>query len=175
MRLIGPLLAVSLAGCAMTIDIPTSPDTFNVEPAALSHLRQSQGIAVKNGYGVETKREIKMHPHTWAFDLNQHTESAVVMLRRAMAKHGIGTAENAEKTITLRVRDPQATVRMLPGFAQTRAVLALDAEFGDGTKTYIEAENMSPWGAQRAYDGAILFALNRLLTDDKFVAYVNKQ
>ena len=46
------------------------------------------------------------------------------------------------------------------------------SNFGNGTNSYIEADNSSPGEFGRAFDGAVLFALNQLLADEKFIAYM---
>lgn len=166
-------IAGALAGCA--IDVPTDPQTFNLEPASMSQLRESQqAVALKNGYQSENKQQFKVGPHTWIVDARGLTDTAIAMLGRGLEKRGLKPAPQAEKTVTLRVVAHSASVQSYPGFAQTRVRVALDALCGDGTRVLTNADNMSPSGAQRAFDGAVLFALNRLLADEKFLAYMNR-
>jgi hypothetical protein len=96
------------------------------------------------------------------------------MLWRALEKQGLAITSQSGKTVTLKVYQPNALMQVYIGFANTYARVALDAEFGDGTRTTVLGENRSPAGAPRAFDGAVLFALNKLIVDEKFVAYLNK-
>jgi hypothetical protein len=156
--------AALLDGC--TIDIPTSGDTFSVEPKNVAHLRQPQALQLVNGYTSPSIIELRQSPHTFNLDRMQLTQTAITMLRRAMDQHGI--AAGGDKTITLRIVN--AGVISAPN---APAQVVLEAQFGDGTSTRVGAANRG-FSAQRALDGAILFALNKLLIDEKFVAYVNK-
>jgi hypothetical protein len=158
--------AVLLAGC--TLDIPTNPDTFNVEPGRMSHLRQPQSIALDNGHAGPAVMQIKQSPHTLVIDLRQLTDTAITMLGRAMSKQGISVDPQSPKKVTLRIQ--RALVASAPA---APAQVLLEAQFGDGTKTILTASNTG-FSAQRALDGAVLFALNGLLVDVKFVAYMNR-
>jgi hypothetical protein len=166
------LLAAALSAC--TIPVDTSPDTFKVEPVALSHLSGVKGVALENAYKVDAPQGIRVGEHTWVLQQKQLTDTAIVMLQRALEQQGLGAAPEAGKTVALRVHSPRASMRILPFFAQTFASVALDAEFGDGTKTTVYADNQSPMSGQRAFEGAILFSLNKLLLDEKFVAYLKR-
>jgi hypothetical protein len=141
----------------------------------LSQLREPQAVTLNTAYPEnQAKLPAKVGSATWMFDQKQLTDTAIVMLGRAMEKHGVTVAPQAGKTLALRVRVLGVRLRVFGPVAQTTARLGLDARFGDGTGTYIEADNASPAGAQRAYDGAVLFALNQLLADEKFLAYMNR-
>lgn len=159
---------------ACTIPIETNPDSFNLEPAALTHLSGAKGVALENAYKADAPLNMRMGQHTWVLEQKKMTDTAIAMLRRALDKQGMGAGPQAPKIVTLRVTAPRATMQVYPGFANTFATVTLDAEFGDGARISIIAENRSPAGAQRAFDGAILFALNKLLVDEKFVAYIKR-
>ncbi len=164
-------LAALLSAC--TLPVSTSPDTFDVAPAALAHLPRTKPVTVENGYTADAPYPFKVEMHTWVVDQRQITDTAVVMLDRALAKQGLAAGPGG-KTVRLRVQQPSAYVRMLPFVAQTFATLTLDAEFGDGTRTSVRADNQSPMSGPRAFEGAVLFALNQLLSDERFVAYMNR-
>jgi hypothetical protein len=173
-KFLGPMLAAMAAACAH--DVPTSPDTFSIEPAKVMHLRSPQAVAFKNAHRAEAPRSFGVGMgQTWIVEQRQLTDTAIVMLTRAVEKQGIKAPAQAEKSITLHVRAEDAFLQSIPfsPVAQSNARLILEAEFGDGTRTWLRAENNSPLGVQRAFDGAVLFALNRLLADEKFVAYMN--
>lgn len=171
-RSVAVLLGATLAGC--TMEVVSNPDTFKVEPTRLSHLRQPQAVALKNMYASETKAQVRIHPHDFVFELKQLTDTAIVMLARSMDKHGIGVSEQAEKVVTLRVRVLGMRVRAIPPYSETVIGMQLDARFGDGMNTSVRADGNSPLGGERAASAAVLFALYKLLTDEKFVAYMNR-
>ena|ERR1700741_4786781 len=163
------LAAALLAGC--TTEIGTNAETFSLAPNALSQLRRPQLVALENAYPAETKVELKVTGgNTWIIDLRGLTQTSIAMLARGMESQGIAVAPAAPKRVTFRVSDPLAAA----GYA-TFARLSLEARFADGTSTSVLAENRSPVSAERAFDGALLFALNKLVYDDKFIAYMNQQ
>ena len=170
-RRLGCVLALLIAasGCAPVV-IDTNPDTFPVKPETASAVRGQQAIALVNAYPAEQKVVIFPGGPTWVGDLKQHTDTALTMLERAMSGRGVKVGSPADKTVTLRVANVQAA----PGGFVIRSSLVLEAEYGDGTKSRIQTQNSSPSDAWRAVNGALLFAVNQLLNDNQFLAYVNK-
>lgn len=169
------LLVAGLGACAQTIPIPTNPATFDVAPEHLSRLRSPQSVSLLNAYSGEEKTSLRVGQHTWVFDVVQLTDTAIAMLDRAMEKRGLSTSMKAEKKVTLKLRVVGANFSLPMLFLpQSTVSVDLDATLGDGTKIAVSAENTSPAGGQRAVDGAVLFALNGLLEDERFVAYMNK-
>lgn len=166
------LLGAALAGC-MTVDVPTDPGTFSVDPSKVASLSGAQPLSLKNAYQREAKQSVNVGNNTWVFDLRQMTDTSIVMLQRALDKGGVKVVPEGDRAMMLRVRVTGVRVRAFPPVVQTNAQVMLDVRFG-ATTLSIPAENTSPAGAQRAYDGAILFALNRLLADEKFIAYVSR-
>jgi hypothetical protein len=167
-RCIAVLAAALVAGC--TTEIGTNPETFSLGPAALSHLRRPQAVALENAYPADTKVELKLTGgNTWIIELRRLTQTSIAMLVRGMESQGIAVAPDAPKRVTLRVSDLLAS----PGYT-IFARLTLEARFADGTSTSIQADNRSPVSADRAFDGAVMFALNKLVYDEKFIAYMNK-
>ena len=162
------LLLVGLAGCAPMV-IESNPDTFEVPSTAASKLRGQQSIVLNNAYKVETQVTILLGVPDWVADLKQYTDTAITLLGGAMTKAGV-TVGPATKSVTLRVHSVQAG----RGPFTIRSALVLEAEYGDGTKSLINAQNNSPANAWRAIDGAIMRAVSQLLTDERFVAFVNK-
>ena len=172
----GAALIAALTGCA--IDIQTNPDGFNIEPGRATHLRIPQAVALKNGYDAEAKVSFSAGMgQTWSVEQKQLTNTAVAMLKRGLEKQGISTPGEAQKTIALRVRAEHAFLHSNPmsPISNSNATVTLDAVFGDGTTASVGAKNQSPLGPHRAFDGAVLFALQELLSDPRFVAYVNDQ
>jgi hypothetical protein len=167
-RWIAALTVALLAGC--TTEIGTSPETYSLGASAVSHLRRPQTVALQNAYAADTKVELKLAGgNVWIIDLRRLTQTSITMLARALESQGIAAAPDAPNRITLRVSDPLAS----PGYT-IYARVNLEARLGDGSVVSLQAENRSPVNAERAFDGAVLFALNRLVGDEKFVAYLNK-
>src|SRR5262245_48837186 len=169
---VSAFLALAAAGCAH--EISSSPDTFSLDAKAAAHLRK-QSVALKNGYETEAKRQFSVGMgNSWTVDQKQLTETAIVMLTRSFEKQGITPVAQADKSVLLRVRADNAFVHSGAFVAHSNVRLVLEAQFGDGTSTSIPGDNQSPMGAPRAFDGAILFALNGLLNDERFAAYLNR-
>ena len=159
----------ALAGCAPPV-INTKPDTFNVPPDAAKYLHAGGTVALKNAYPSETKVKIfTMGEGGWIADLKQYTDTAIIMLGREMGKKGVVVEPSAPKTVTLKVYDVSAS----PGWT-IKSYMSLEATYGDGTKSTVRTENSSPSDAWRSVDGTLMFAVTRLLGDEKFIAYVNK-
>jgi len=159
------LLAMALAGCTT---VPTDPGRFNLEPLAVSHLRSPQTLALVNTYAAPTVVQIDNRAG-WSTDLKELTDTAAAMLRQAMEKRGITVAPESNKKVSLRIL--QAAARMAG--LMTTARVQLVAQFGDETRTIVVGENTG-FSGERALDGALLFALNQLVNDEKFVAYLNR-
>lgn len=163
------LLLAALTGCGPLI-IKSNPSTFSVPADAAAQLVKQQSVALNNAYKAETQVRIFTGTRDWQGDLQQYTDTAITLLGREMTKKGTDLSPQSAKTITLRVRDVQAS----PGWV-IRSVLVLEAQYGDGTISTIASENTSPSDAWRAVDGAIMRAVSQLLRDDKFLAYVNRK
>jgi hypothetical protein len=166
------LLLVVLTGCgAQTkVAIRSSPDTFAVPPSAAELLRGKQSIAMNNAYQAPTPVYLlTLGKADYFVDLKQFTETVMTLLEREMAKKAV-TVAPAAKSMTLRVH----SVQNKHGFATTPASLVLDAEYGDGTKSLIHAQDSSAVSGGRAIDGALMRAVSQLLRDERFLAYANK-
>jgi hypothetical protein len=159
------LVALGLVGCAVT----SNPEAYDVEGVQGAQLRAPQRVALKNSYMVATVVPLA---RGFEVDAQQVTETAISMLRRAVEKQGITLAPEAEKTLVLRVQNVSAGQQnfMSP---MTKAGLALDVAYGDGTTSTVLGGNVG-YGHQKAIDGAVLFALNKLMQDGAFLAYMNK-
>jgi hypothetical protein len=169
LRLATVLVALGLSAC-VTISVPTNPNNYSIEPKAVAHLRAPQSVALKNAYPAEASISFPIQTNTLVLDQKQLTETAIVMLSRALEKQGIAKSEQAKKTITLRVRAQGYRFQI---FRWTGLVI-LEAQLGDGTVLSYPNENLSGKGYEHAFDGAVLFALNDLLADEKFIAYMNR-
>lgn len=161
-----------LAAC--TANITASPDTFNLEQERVSHLRRPQVVQLTNAHSGELKQQLRLNKSTWVFDQKQLTETAIAMLGRALEKHGVSNAPGAPKSVQLNAQVLGVGMRVIAPYTDTRIRMRLNALFGDGTTTAVQVEGDSPWGADRAASAAVLFALNQLLVDEKFIAYMNK-
>src|SRR5713101_2139464 len=97
------LLLTAVAACA-PLSVPTDPNTFDVEPAAVSQLRGPRTVTLNNAYETQTEVVIfRQRGVSWKTDLKQLTDTAIVMLSRAMEKQDIRVGPRADKTVTLRV------------------------------------------------------------------------
>ena len=163
--------AVLLAGCAG--DVVTNPDAVALEPFALGQMRAPQTVLLKNAYERPERREIKSEAGTWVVDLRQLTDTAIVAMRRTLEKQGIRAAPESAKTVTLRLEVRGGWAMLVPPHVLARARVALEAQFGDGSTAWVEAEDGSAFGATRAFESAIRIALQRLLFDPAFGAYLN--
>ena len=172
LHLIAAMLAVGLGAC--TIEMPSDPNRYSLEPNAAAHLRGPQSVALVNGYPGESKVRMRLGGTTLVFDQKQMTDTAIAMLGRSLQPQGITDAPQAPKTVTLRVTPTRLRVHGIAPFPQRTATLRMEVSFGDGTSDTLQAENSSPADFDRLLDGAILFALQALLTNEKFVAYLNR-
>ena len=170
------LTVLGLGACVGAFTPNTSnPDRFSLAPSAVAHLRAPQTIKFNNAYLSAAIFQLRFPRSgvTVDQDQQQYTETAIVMLSRAMEKEGISRSSDAKKTITLRVRIVDYRLGGVVISPEYHGRVALDAEFGDGSVASISGSGMSSLGHSRAFDAAILVALNRLVADKKFVAYIN--
>ena len=166
------MTVLGLGACA---GLASDPDRFSLAPSAVAHLRAPQTIKFTNAYLSAAIFQLRFPGSgvTVDQDQQQYTETAIVMLNRAMEKQGISRSSDAKKTITLRVRIVDYRLGGVVISPEYHGRVALDAEFGDGSVASISGSGMSSLGHSRAFDAAILVALNRLVADKKFVAYIN--
>ena len=167
------LLFATLAACVS--NVKTSPDRYSVEPSAVTHLRGEQTVALMNAYTAETVVVVMQGSGSTAkSDLRELTNTAMVMLGRAMKQRNITVAPEAEKTIALRVHEVHAdTAGVMPAM-WIEAHLMLEARYPDGTKSSVNVVDTSVNGLAQAIDGAVLIALNGLLHQKQFVSYMNQ-
>jgi hypothetical protein len=98
---LGVLLGATLAGCGG--EIVTSPDALRIEPFWLAQLRAPQSVALSNGLSNAVKYQIRNESITWELDARQLTDTAIVMLQRALDAQGIRPGAQPVKTVTLRI------------------------------------------------------------------------
>lgn len=163
-------VAFGLGGCGVVTTIPTNPNNYDIEPKAVAALRAPQSVALKNGFPQEEKMTMKLEHNFLVVEQRKLTDTAIAMLGRALEKQGITVSEAADKTLTLRVN---ARGYVMQFFRWTGQVL-LETRLGDGTLVSNPSENLSGKGFEHAFDGAVLFALNDLLADERFTAYMNR-
>ena len=166
------LLCAALAGCGGTIH--TDPNAAAIDAFRLRHLRAPQAVALANGQ-PEATHEIRSDSNAWQVDARQLTETAVTVLRRGLEERGIQVAAPAPKSLTLRVKVHGAYAQFVPApTVVANARLILEVDFGDGTSAWVEGTNGSAFGTQRAFEGAIVAALNNLLINPSFNDYMNR-
>lgn len=167
------LLAFGLSACVNIVE--TNPDNYSIETAAVAPLRGPHSVALKNAYAAvqEAKATMPMRGgHKLVVEQKDLTNTAIVMLKRAFEQQGIRIAEDAEKTVTLRVR--ATGYAFAAGGITVTGKIVLQAQLGDGTVISYPNENLTPRGWEHAFDGAVLFALKELVADERFIAYVKR-
>jgi hypothetical protein len=167
MRVALACIAVLLCSCQSTVR--TAPEGLEVGSAALSGL-PARPVTFVNGYKAESELKFSMPPHTLIVEPKHMTDTAVEALRRGFDKHLPPRAKAAAKRITLRVTSP----RSAGAYPNPGVALSLEAVFGDGTQTLVNGEGFSGRGANRAFEAALQNAINRLLSDARFVAYMKR-
>jgi len=181
-RFCGVLTVLLIAGCGPML-IESDPAIFRVPSKAAEQLRGQQSIVLKNAHEKETlalvlsKEEAWIgagKPTGWQADLRQYTETAIILLGGEMTGKGIDLSPQAAKSVTLRVHDLRVNVIPYPIVPKYESSLVLEAQYADGTKSVIATDNNSPGDISRAFSGAIMRAVTRLLRDENFLAYVNR-
>jgi len=169
-RLLLALSAASLFGCG-TLEVASDAGAFDVDPALLAKV-QAKAVALENGARDAGTFDVKMRMgRVWSFDLNQLTETSVTMLGRSMERRGISVGPEAAKKVVLSARP----VALAQGGARINVRVAIIARFADGTAAYAEGDGGTfGGGVQRATDHGIQLALQQLLAEPKFIAYLNQ-
>ena len=91
-----PAVLLLLVACEGTIQ--TNPNTLSLEPTAVSDLRGAHTAALMNAYKTETEAIILQKSGSTAkTDLKHLTNTAIVMLSRAMKQQGIHEPERAAR------------------------------------------------------------------------------
>ena len=178
------ILVVTLGGCGPTINqtVSTDPTRFNLKPAAVPPLR-AKSVALKNAYQTATVVGIPNYdpnsiplplqrPGTvrWSSDLKTLTDTATGMFGRALEKQGVVVSAESPKAVTFAVSVLSYEDVLLQGI---RFRVSVEARYPDGTKSIKEGTDTSAAAVGRALDGAVVAALNDLLGDAQFVAYMN--
>jgi hypothetical protein len=96
MKPLAVLLAATLAACGG--EIVTSPDAVRIEPFWVAQLRAPQSVVLSNGLSNPVKYQIRNESITWELDARQLTDTAIVMLRRALDAQGIRPGAQPDKT-----------------------------------------------------------------------------
>ena len=161
------ILAAFACGCTSTVR--TSADSMEIGSAAFSGL-PPRTVALVNGYPGEAPLKLSTPPYTLIAEQKHMTDSAIEALRRGFEKNLPPRGKGQAKKVTLKVHSPRtATPYPKPGVEVT-----IDAQFGDGTRTAVNGEGYSGRGADRSFEVALANALNRLLADPRFVAYMKR-
>jgi hypothetical protein len=161
-----------MSGCS--VPVSTDPERFKLGSAAVSHLRPTT-VALNNAYESARRVPVPYNGPTrpaprLTSDLRELTETAITALRGALEKRGVAVSAEAEKAVTLGVHVVGIEELAFRGVAAT---VILEARYGDEKRSAVEARNFSPLTYGRAIDGAVVIALNNLLGDAEFVAYMN--
>ena len=160
-------IAIFLCGC--TTAVRTNPINIEIGSAALSHV-PARPVTLVNGHASESELRFSMPPHTLIVEPKQMTEAAITALRNGLDKHRPPKSKAAPKRITLRVTSP----RSAGAYPNPGVAISLEAQFGDGTRTLVNGQGYSARGADRSFEVALQNALNQLLSDQRFVAYMKR-
>jgi hypothetical protein len=164
------IVSISAAfACGCTSTVRTSPDNVEIGSGAFSSL-PPRTVALVNGYPSEAPLKLSTAPYTLIAEQKHMTDTAIEALRRGFEKNLPPRGKGQGKKVILKVHSPRTSSPYpAPGVAVT-----VDAQFGDGTRTAVNGEGYSGRGADRSFEVAIVNALNRLLADPRFVAYMKR-
>lgn len=137
---------------------------LSIDHKLAEHLRGPQAVAIHN-YFVVYANDPQAAKWTEGKKL---TDTAALLLGKIMEKQGIAVDAKAGKVMVLRVLES----RIGGGTPMRGAAAALEARYGDGSVSRVSATNVG-FSGYRSADGAMLFALYRLIQDQKFVAFMN--
>jgi len=171
LKILATMLLTAIAACKSTISISLGP--LFVEPAAVSHLRGPQTVALTNWYKAPSVQYLRPADN-YGFkeeyiDLKQVTDATIVMLSRAMEKQGIRVLPVADKSLILSVS--QVNYRWGNGIFGRPSVtrLRLAATYpGEKTTSYFHVS----YNGHVA--GALHVALIDLVRDKQFIDYINR-
>jgi hypothetical protein len=159
-------LVLLLTACGpMTLN--TKPDAYPFPSDAVIDLRPGTSVRISNFYAAEEL--VKVH-RTANIDLEQFTDTAVLMVQRELTNNGLLMSSTGERTIVLRMINPLWERGM---WTQTGHV-TLQAELGNGETLSFDGESQTGGNAFRMFNGATLRAVTALLTDSTIAAYLNQ-
>ena len=159
------LLVLFLSGCSLSIG--TSPDAYPFPSEVVFSVRPGVEANVTNFY---TEPEVVKLASAVRCDLQHFTATAVTMVQRELGISGVAMSPNAEKTVVLKMVDPD----WVRGMWTMKGRVTLEAALGNGEEVVVDAEYQTAGNAMRAFNGAILRAVTGLLEDEIFAAYLNE-
>ena len=162
-----------LSGCA--IHNQYEPELHPLDPArfaALNKVELSKKISVINAQA--SKQDLLLGEagaHDYYGSLRDITEAAVMHAKDELAKRevDVGADNGADKTLSLKV----TSAKMIKGMWVMRAVIDMSVETGDGLTKAYHAENASPMGVERAYNGAAAIAVIEIFSDPEILEYIS--
>lgn len=157
-----------LGGCG-PIKIHSNPETFKPNYQPLPVLESKQQIRLDNAYSSEEVVDVTADGPNWIGDLQQFTDTAIVILKEEFQKSNIIVLPVSETKMTLRIYN----VNFVMGAWMVRCTLWLEIVMPDGKIVAVQGINSSPAGAFRAVDGAIIHAVENMLQDNRFVEYLS--
>jgi len=161
------VLALLASGC--TSAVRTNPNNIEIGSAAVSHL-PPRPVTLVNGHASENELRFSMPPHTLIVEPKHMTDTAIEALRTGLDKYRPTKGKASPKRITLRVTSP----RSAGAYPHPGVAISLEAQFGDGTRTLVNGQGYSARGANRSFEVAVQNALQQLLSDQRFVAYMKR-
>jgi hypothetical protein len=161
------IVAIFILSACGPVKIHSNPETFDLNYRPLPVLEGEHSIRLNNAYTSSQVVDVTPKGPNWVGDLQQYTDTAIVLLKEEFEKSNISISPDSEKEITVRVYDAEFEM----GFWVIRCTLWLESELPDGKIVTVRGDNRSPATVYRAVDGAILRAVENLLQDSQFLEY----
>jgi hypothetical protein len=161
------LLFALLAGCT----VPYVPSVIAVDETKTGSVALHEPVRLVNAQAASDPLAFGGQAGTtFTADLHAWTETAVVEMRQALAKHGMPETGDATKELRLSV----TRVNAIFGFAVIRAIITLRVETGDGQTREVEGNAGSGWTLYRACDAAVARAVAAALADATIAEYLER-
>ena len=133
-------------------NISTKPDAYPFPSDTVFDLTPGTSVRISNFYSVE--EQVKVHKRV-NVDLQQFTDTAVLMVQRELTNKGLRMSSTSGKTIVLRMINPAWEKGM---WTQTGR-FTLQAELGNGETLSFDGESQTGGNAIRMFNGATLRAV----------------
>ncbi len=160
------ILIITFTGCS----IHYAPQPYPVGRDMVPTLKVKQAVDIINTQ-TDTKFKVPIGPKKYMKgNLREWTDTAVEVLKTELKKNDIAISDGASKMLKLSI----TRVNMFGGTWNTRCILYLKVETGDGYTKEFEGNNLSPEGFQVAGPFAVTNAVAAMLNNDKILGYLKK-
>jgi hypothetical protein len=160
------ILMITFTGCS----VHYVPQPYPVGGDRVPPLKVKQAVDIINTQ-IDTKFKVPIGPDKYMKgNLREWTDTAVQVLKTELKKNDIAVSDGASKMLKLSV----TRVNMFSGTWNTRCILYIKVETGDGYAKEFEGNNLSPEGFQIAGPFAVTNAVAAMLNNDKILGYLEK-